>query len=218
MTGEPTIFVVDDDPAACNSVARSLSKRGYRVEKFLSAQAFLDDFGAGRPGCLVLDFGMPDMNGLELQAHLAEAGHLIPIIFVTGHGGIPESVQATKAGAVDFLEKPYVPQVLQDRIEVALAQDRIERAKDRTAQWVLVRLKDLTKREREIFDYILAHPTASSSKMIARAFGSSPRTIDIHRTRILQKTACKSVVELLEVYRELAAPAGADRSPGETGV
>ena len=205
---DQTVFVVDDDHAACDALARSLTARGYQVEHFYSARTFLDAFGKGRPGCLVLDYGMPDMNGLELQSHLADVGAKLPIIFVTGHGGIPESVLATKAGALDFLEKPYVPATLQKLVDQALAEDEKHRSESAANDGALERLGALTPRETEIFRMMLARPGQCSSKALARILGGSPRTIDIHRKRILDKTECRSVAELVTVYRGAFEAAG----------
>lgn len=206
---EDVVFVVDDDPAVCASLSRSLRKRGYAVEAFQSAGEFLAAFGTGRPGCLVLDFGMPGMNGLELQEHLIVERLAIPVIFITGHGGIPEAVKATQAGAIDFLEKPYRPAALVERIEEALEIGRGWRAAAAQEAQLLARLDSLTEREAQICAFILAHPDQHSSKAIARALDLSPRTVDIHRARILQKTGCASVAELASTYQGLSNPRGA---------
>ena len=126
----PTIFVVDDDIDVRTSLSRALKLRGFTVETYSSAPAFLDEFDPDRPGCLVLDQGMPHMTGLELQEVLLERGHSIPIIFMTGHGGVNQSVQAMKQGAVDFLEKPFRQDFLVERIEVALEMDSNTRSQN----------------------------------------------------------------------------------------
>lgn len=194
------IFVVDDDPTLGASISRSLRMRGYEVELYGSAEEFLVGFGAGRPGCLILDYGMPGMNGLELQSHLAASGHHIPIIFITGHAGIPESVQATKAGAVDFLEKPYRPDILAARVDVALDLDRHRRKAFEGQKDQARALEDLTPREKEILDFICLKPELSSSKAIARELNISPRTVDLHRAHILEKIQCRTVAELIARY------------------
>ena len=114
-----TVFVVDDDEGIRTSLSRALGKRGYRVETHASARSFLESLDGSKAGCLVLDYGMPDMNGLELQKHLNAIDRRLPIIFITGHGGVPESVQAIKGGALDFLEKPFPQSALIERIEAA---------------------------------------------------------------------------------------------------
>lgn len=194
------VFIVDDDPDMRASVGRSLSIRGFDVEGFKSAEDFLSAFGNGRPGCLVLDFGLPGMNGLELQEYLIDNGIKVPIIFITGHGGIPESVKATKAGAVDFLEKPYRPDILTSRVEAALELDRLERKSQALRAGMTASLDQLSDREREVFELILEKPEMSSSKGIALALDISPRTVDKHRAQILLKTECRTVAELIGRY------------------
>lgn len=198
MTDFPlTVFLIDDDEDIRKSLQRALEKRGYAVESHASAASFLAAYDPARQGCLLLDYGMPDMNGLELQAHLNELGATIPVIFITGHGGVPESVQAIKAGAVDFLEKPFRQADLVERIETAfaIARDRLdldERARDQRA-----RFQRLTARELEIVERMIARPSEISSKELAMALGISPRTVDHHRARILEKMNVKSVAELI---------------------
>lgn len=192
-----TVFVVDDDDAIRKSLARALTARGYDVETFASAQDFLDGYDPSRSGCLVLDYGMPGMDGLALQEHLGERGQAIPIIFITGHGGIPESVRAMKGGALDFLEKPFKQEVLVDRINTALDQDHAARAEAAWAAQAKARLAELTEREREIAEIIVRQPAEASSKEVARALDISPRTVDHHRARILEKMGVKSIAELV---------------------
>lgn len=192
-----TVFLIDDDEDIRKSLQRALEKRDYAVESHASAASFLAAYDPTRQGCLLLDYGMPDMNGLELQAHLNELGATIPVIFITGHGGVPESVQAIKAGAVDFLEKPFRQSDLVERIETAfaIARDRLdldERARDQRA-----RFQRLTARELEIVERMIARPSEISSKELAMALGISPRTVDHHRARILEKMNVKSVAELI---------------------
>lgn len=196
-----TVFVVDDDEAIRTSLARALGKRGYTVETHDSAQSFLNAFDGTRTGCLILDHGMPGMTGLELQAHLNEQGLSIPIVFITGHGGVPESVRAIKAGAVDFLEKPFRQADLIERIETAfkLAHDRIlSQEQTRLNQ---ARFERLTAREQEIVQRILERPSETTSKEIALRLGISPRTIDHHRARIFEKLNVKSLAELVALAK-----------------
>lgn len=196
----PTIYLVDDDESIRTSLARALSLRGYEVFSFASAADFLAAYTAGDPGCLILDYGMPGMNGLELQEHLAESGIDIPIIFITGHGGIPESVRAIKAGAVDFLEKPFKQAHLLERIETALSIDVETRASRSKSLVVKSRYNTLTNREREVAHLMAENPSSVSSKEIARALDISPRTVDHHRARILEKMMVRSVAELVETF------------------
>lgn len=138
------VFLVDDDADIRTSLSRALGLRGYQVDAFESAQAFLGAYDPGVPGCLVLDYGMPDMDGLELQSTLNARGIDIPIIFITGHGGVPESVQAIKMGAVDFLEKPFKQSVLVERIETAFVLDQKTRDSSRKSNVMRSRLASLT--------------------------------------------------------------------------
>ena len=196
-----TVFVVDDDEAIRISLSRALRMRGYTVEPHASAADFLAAYDAGRAGCLILDHGMPDMTGLELQQHLLALGHRLPIIFITGHGGVPESVQAIKAGAVDFLEKPFRQADLIERIDIALAmaaRDLAERDGDRAHRALFDRL---TAREMEIVERMVADPSATSSKEIGARLGISPRTVDHHRARILEKLGVKSLTEMIALVR-----------------
>lgn len=196
-----TVFVVDDDDDIRRSLSRSLEMRGYTVETHATAQGFLEAYDGTRGGCLILDYGLPGMNGLELQDHLNAQKLSIPIIFITGHGGIPQSVQAIKGGALDFLEKPFRQSVLVERIEAAF-QIAIERASAREKmQEKAERFDRLTAREQEIVDRILAEPSETSSKEIAGFLGISPRTVDHHRARILEKLGVRSVAELISLAR-----------------
>ncbi len=196
----PTIYLVDDEEVIRTSLARALSLRGYEVSAFASAAEFLASYDDSAPACLILDYGMPEMNGLELQEHLAERDIDIPIIFITGHGGIPESVQAIKAGAVDFLEKPFKQKHLLERIETALSIDTDARASRQKSLVVKSRYNTLTDREREIAHLMAENPSSVSSKEIARALDISPRTVDHHRARILEKMMVRSVAELVETF------------------
>lgn len=200
MDEQPTVFVVDDDPAMLASVTRSLTKRGYKVEEYKTGEAFLTAFGRGRAGCVVLDYGLPGMNGLEVQAKLIEDKIVAQIIFVTGHGGISESVIATKGGSIDFLEKPYRPQILQDRVEEALNLDRVHQQRLHDQAAMERALCELTIREREVFQLMINRPELSSSKGVALVLDISPRTVDKHRAQILLKTGCRTVLELISRY------------------
>lgn len=194
-----TIFIVDDDEDIRSSLGRSLSKRGYAVETFGSAHAFLDAYERQRSGCIILDYGMAGMNGLELQQKLVTEGRALPIIFITGHGGIPESVQAMKAGAIDFLEKPFRTEILVDRINQALTHNVAAKEGREKALRARTMLGTLTAREREIVDMIVSNPSNTTSKDIARALEISPRTVDHHRARILEKMHASSMVELIDL-------------------
>ena len=199
ITRDPTVYLVDDDESIRKSLSRALEKRGFSVETFDEAKAFLDSYDPANPGCLVLDHGMPNMTGLELQDVLLERKISIPIIFITGHGGVPESVKAIKGGAVDFLEKPFKQAVLVERIKTAFDIDAQARQGDEMVSEILARFDRLTDREREIADLMIAHPSDASSKMVARFLDISPRTVDHHRARILEKVDVRSVAELIDL-------------------
>ena len=192
-----TVFVVDDDEDIRTSLSRALSKRGYQVETHASARSFLAAYGPGRGGCLILDYGMPDMDGLELQRHLNAEGMPIPVVFITGHGGVPESVQAIKAGAIDFLEKPFRQAALVERIEAAFVISRERLRSQAQSEQKRARFDRLTAREMQIVAMIIEHPSETSSKEIAARLNISPRTVDHHRARILEKLDVRSVAELI---------------------
>lgn len=192
------IFIVDDDKDIRSSLSRSLSKRGYEIESFSSATSFLSAYNDRTQGCLLLDYGMPELNGLELQKHMVEHNLSIPIIFMTGHGGIPESVQAMKAGAVDFLEKPFKQDALIEAIETAFEKARSGKEEDETKRDLLAKLDRLTSREREVAAFMALNSADTSSKYVSRHLNVSPRTVDHHRARILEKMDMKSVSELIE--------------------
>lgn len=199
----PIVFVVDDDHDIRTSLTRALTKRGFEVEAFASAREFLDAYDRTRAGCIVLDYGMPEMSGLELQAHLNRRDDPLAIVFITGHGGVPESVQAMKGGAVDFIEKPFPQSVLLERIQTAIEVAEGKRAAQESTRRIRDRFGRLTAREEEIVAHMIANPAEVSSKEIGNHLGISPRTVDHHRARILEKLEVKSVVELIDLASRL---------------
>lgn len=203
-----TVFLVDDDEAIRSSLARALQKRDYLVETFASATDFLLRYDGEAAGCLILDYGMPGMNGLELQAHLAGEGHNLPIIFITGHGGVPESVQAIKAGALDFLEKPFRQSVLIERIEAAFALVAEHHAARAGTARLQAKFDRLTVREMEIVRHMVSNPSETSSKEVGARLGISPRTVDHHRARILEKLQVRSVAELVSMAQRFLSTDG----------
>lgn len=203
-----TLFLVDDDAAIRSSLSRSLRRRGYLVESLASASEFLKIASPELDGVLLLDYGMPGMNGLELQAWLNDTGIRLPVIFITGHGGVPESVQAIKGGAVDFLEKPFHPKVLIDRIEIALTLATELRARREGRRETRARFGRLTLREMEIVSHMVANPSATSSKEVGAFLGISPRTVDHHRARILEKLQIRSVPELIALAGKTGTETG----------
>lgn len=194
----PFVFLVDDDANIRSSLSRALELRGYEVRTYASAREFLEAYDTSLSGCLLLDYGMPGMDGLQLQKYLKDKGISVPIIFITGHGGIPESVQAMKMGAIDFLEKPFKNSVLIERIESAFKTDAKRRKVLQQNSGALARFEALTDREREIALMLTTNPGQNSSKEIARQLDISPRTVDHHRARILEKMDVSSVAELVE--------------------
>lgn len=191
---QQTVFVVDDDPAVRQSLVSALKKRRLDVEAYESAAQFLADVGSYRPGCLLLDLSMPGMDGLQLQRELARKHIKIPIIFLTGQGDIPQSVEAIKAGAMDFMEKPFRLDLLLQRIREAFAADAETRRERREYEQTRSRFESLTQRELEVMEAMIAG--AATSKEVARKLGISNRTVDHHRARIMEKTGTKSVAEL----------------------
>jgi len=194
-----TVFIVDDDADIRSSLSRSLSKRGFEVETFESALVFLESYDPERPGCLILDHGMPEMTGLELQQLLVDQDIALPVIFITGHGGVPESVRAIKAGAIDFLEKPFRQDVLVERISTAFKLDTENRQKNAPLIEARAAFERLTDREQEIASLMVSQPSDASSKELARHLDISPRTVDHHRARILEKMNVRSIAELVDL-------------------
>jgi len=195
-TREQTVFVVDDDAAVRDSIAELVDSVGLRTEGYASASGFLDAFEPERPGCLVLDVRMADMSGLVLQQRIKALGATIPVIVLTGHGDIPMAVEAMKAGAVDFLQKPYRDQALLDSINAALSLDAETRRSIAAADSFERCLAALTEREREVLDHLLAGRT---SKQTAKALEISPRTAEAHRRNLLRKFGVGSAKDLLRM-------------------
>jgi two-component system response regulator FixJ len=194
MTQEKTVFVVDDEPEIRESLVMLLETAGYKAKAYESAVAFLASNAPESVGCLIVDVRMPDMDGLELQQELLSRHSLLPVVIMTGHGDIPIAVQAMKAGAVDFLEKPFDDDVLLEGVRRALdratsAVDHANAAKD-AAQ----RLALLTDRERQVLDLIVA---GKANKVIAYELSISPRTVEIHRSRVMEKMGAGNLADLV---------------------
>jgi len=193
---EPTVFIVDDDPAVLKSLSRLLRASQVNVVTFGSPQEFLERYDPHAPGCLVLDVAMPGLNGLELQEALRVKGSAIPIIFLTGHGDIPMSVQAIKGGALDFLTKPVHDKDLLKAVEAALEKDRIERQTRAELDDIQERLATLTPREREVLIHVVS---GQLNKQIAYDLGTVEKTIKVHRARVMEKMKVGSVAELVRL-------------------
>ena len=199
----PIIFVVDDDQAVRLSTEMLIRSMGLRVESFDSAAEFLEDFDPQQPGCVILDIRMPGMSGLELQEHLNEMKASIPIVFVTGHGDVPMAVKAMKAGAVDFIQKPFRDQELIDRVHSALDEDREKREESAARGKINDRIKALTSREFEVMGLVVE---GKPNKQIASDLGLSPRTVEIHRARVMQKMRAGSLADLVRLALRIRPP------------
>ena len=194
----PTVFVVDDYAPVRKSITRLLHAAGFAVAVFASAEEFLAQYDPQIVGCLVLDLAMPALDGLELQHILATAGSLLPIIFLTGTGDIPKSVQAMKLGASDFLTKPVNDEDLLAAVRVAIQKDRDRRREQTELSEIRTRLATLTPREREVLEYVVA---GKLNKQIAGDLGTVEQTIKVHRARAMQKMRVQSVAELVRLMQ-----------------
>lgn len=203
---QPTVFVVDDEPSVLKAVGRLLRSAGLNVVTFPLARDFLDNHDPDAPGCLVLDVSMPELSGLELQRTLSALDCERPIIFLTGHGDIPMSVQAMKQGAVDFLTKPVDEGNLLEAVRSAIEKDRAIRLKRAELAELRGRLVRLTHREREVLDHVVS---GRLNKQIAADLGTVEKTIKVHRAHIMEKLEVRSVAELVR----LVARAEADSAP-----
>jgi FixJ family two-component response regulator len=195
------VFLVDDDPAICRALSRGLTAEGFAVRCWESARAFLDEHDPAAPGCLLADVAMPGINGLELQELLATSGCARPIVFITGRGSIPMSVQAMRAGAVNFLPKPVRLAELVAAIREAFERDARIRERNAHRAALEARLTALTTREREVLALVVA---GKMNKQIAAELGAAEKTIKVHRGRVMRKMQVRSVAELVTLTSELA--------------
>ena len=200
---EPIVFVVDDDASVCKALDRLIRSVGLKAETFPSAKDFLRREPHNGPSCLVLDIRMPGLSGLDLQRELAAKDYSIPIIFITGHGDIPMSVQAMKAGAVDFLPKPFSDQELLDAIHAAMEKDTLAREERAELSKIQRRIGSLTPREHEVFVRVV---TGMLNKQIAWELGASEKTIKVHRARVMEKMGVQSVAELVHLAEKAGIP------------
>lgn len=201
MTEEtPIVFVVDDDPSVRRSTERLIRSIGLEVQVFASARDFLENPRPERPACLILDLRLPGLNGMELQQQLTESGIHIPIIFITGHGDIPTSVRAMKAGAAEFLTKPVRSPVLLNAVRVAIDGDRTARRERSEIEVLRQRYEQLTPREREVLPLVAA---GLLNKEVAGKLATTERTIKFHRAHILRKLRVVSLAELVRLVDKL---------------
>jgi FixJ family two-component response regulator len=197
------VFIVDDDASMRESLKNLIRSVGLRVEPFASAQDFLRSERPNVPGCLVLDVRLQGLSGLDLQKRMAESDIEMPIIFISGHGDIPMTVQAMKAGAVEFLTKPFRDQNLLDAIQQALERDRKAREQREEIQKLRRRFESLTQREREVMGLVV---TGLLNKQIAAELGTSETTVKIHRHQVMEKMAANSLAELVRMSDRLVLP------------
>ena len=197
---EPVVLIVDDDPAVRDSLALLLRSVGLKSEAYSSAAEFLQAYDASRRGCLVLDVRMPGMSGLELQEKLEGLHSTLPIIFLTAHGDVPMAVKAVKAGAVDFIQKPFRDQELIDKIQHAIEDDTRIREKLADREETLARIESLTPREHEVMDLVV---DGKANKVIALDLGLSQRTVEIHRARVMRKMGADSVSQLVRMVMHI---------------
>jgi FixJ family two-component response regulator len=193
---EPVVFVVDDDAALRDALKSLLRSVGFRVEVFGSAGEFLQSKLPDAPSCLVLDVRLPGLSGLDFQTELTKANIHIPIIFITGHGDIPMTVRAMKAGAVEFLTKPFRDQDLLDAVRLGIEQDRTRRESQDTVSKLRALFESLTPREQEIIAYVTA---GLMNKQIAGELGVSEITVKVHRGNVMRKMGAKSLAELVRM-------------------
>lgn len=200
MDAEPTVFIVDDESVVRDSLTVLMDTEGLKTETFESAQEFLDSYDSDKPGCLLLDVRMPGIDGLELQERLKEGGIEIPIVFLTAHADIPLAVAAMRAGAAEFIEKPFDGRDLLSRVRGAIDRDASQRLRRTECGEIAARLENLSVREHEVLDLMLQ---GESTKRIAWKLGTSSNTVRNQRSSIFTKLQADSVVDVVRMVTEL---------------
>jgi FixJ family two-component response regulator len=195
----PIVYIVDDDASVCRALSLLLKSYGFKVKTFMRAADFLGFKRFKLPSCLVLDIQLPDINGLALQEAMGRRGIFIPIVFITGHGDIPMSVKGMKAGAIDFLPKPFTKKKLLDAVTLAIVKNKAQIKKQAALSKIKRRIKTLSPRELEVFRLVAK---GMLSKQIARKRGTALQTIKVHRGRVMQKMHAKTVTELIRFAQE----------------
>ena len=199
-SADPVIFVVDDDHSVRTALERLIKSMGFRVQSFETARSFLNSASCDALSCLILDVRMPQMSGLELQEKMALRGLNMPIIFITGHGTVSISVQAMKAGAVDFLEKPFEDQQLLDAIYAAIEKDRQSKQEQAEILQIQKRAASLTRREYEVFKLVVS---GILNKQIAFELAVSEKTIKVHRARVMNKMKAENLASLVRMAEKI---------------
>ena len=201
-TSEPTVFIVDDDHAVRRFLCGLIASIDIPVEAYASAQDFLDSYEPGRAGCLLLDIRMPGMSGLELQQEFGRRAIDLPVIILTGHGNVQVAVNAMKAGAVDFIEKPFNNELLLDRVQRALSEGVKAREARLGQEAIKDRMARLTPRERQVLEQVIAGDT---NKGVARQLGISEKTVELHRSRVMEKMQAGSLAALVKMVSAVQA-------------
>jgi FixJ family two-component response regulator len=202
---QPVVFVIDDDPSVRDALAGLLRSVGLESRSFASTREFLPSERPDGPGCLVLDVRLPERSGLDFQRELAQSGIQVPIVFITGHGDIPMSVRAIKAGAIEFLTKPFHDQELLDAIQLGIERDRARRRDGLAVADLRERLDSLTPREREIMALVV---TGRMNKQIAADLEVSEITVKVHRGQVMRKMRARPLAELVRMADRLEVAAG----------